>query len=118
MPVAVDARLAFCFPGQGSQAVGMGRAFHEASPVARAVFEEASDALELDVAKLCFEGPESDLQLTANTQPAVLTVSTAGCVLAVSCRSDSGPSKQSLAMSKPSASPASSKTARAAADVS
>ena len=81
MRVAADARLAFCFPGQGSQAVGMGRAFHEASPAARAVFEEASDALDLDVAKLCFEGPESELQLTANTQPAVLTVSIAGARL-------------------------------------
>jgi [acyl-carrier-protein] S-malonyltransferase len=78
MRVAADARLAFCFPGQGSQAVGMGRAFHEASPAARAVFEEASDALGFDVAKLCSEGPESELQLTANTQPAVLTVSVAG----------------------------------------
>jgi [acyl-carrier-protein] S-malonyltransferase len=81
MPVAADARLAFCFPGQGSQAVGMGRAFHEASSAARAVFEEASDALGFDVAKLCFEGPESELQLTANTQPAVLTVSVAGARL-------------------------------------
>ncbi|HEY7140110.1 MAG TPA: ACP S-malonyltransferase [Methylomirabilota bacterium] len=78
MPVAADACLAFCFPGQGSQAVGMGRAFHDASAAARAVFEEASDALGFDVAKLCFEGPEADLQLTANTQPAVLTVSVAG----------------------------------------
>jgi len=83
MPVAADARLAFCFPGQGSQAVGMGRAFHEASPAARTVFEEASDTLGLDVAKLCFEGPESELQLTANTQPAVLTVSVAGARLLV-----------------------------------
>jgi [acyl-carrier-protein] S-malonyltransferase len=81
MRVFADARLAFCFPGQGSQAVGMGRAFHDASPAARAVFEEASDALGLDVAKLCFEGPESELQLTANTQPAVLTVSVAGARL-------------------------------------
>jgi [acyl-carrier-protein] S-malonyltransferase len=70
-------RVAFCFPGQGSQAVGMGRGFHEASPAARATFEEAGDALGLDVAKLCFEGPEEALQLTANTQPAVLTVSVA-----------------------------------------
>jgi [acyl-carrier-protein] S-malonyltransferase len=83
MPVTADARLAFCFPGQGSQAVGMGRAFHDASPAARAVFEEASDILGLDVAKLCFEGPESELQLTANTQPTVLTVSVAGARLLV-----------------------------------
>jgi [acyl-carrier-protein] S-malonyltransferase len=70
-------RLAFCFPGQGSQAVGMGRAFHEGSATARAVFAEASDALGLDVARLCFEGPEAALQLTANTQPAILTASVA-----------------------------------------
>jgi [acyl-carrier-protein] S-malonyltransferase len=69
--------LAFCFPGQGSQAIGMGRGFYDAFPTARATFEEASDALGLDVAKLCFEGPEETLQLTANTQPAVLTVSVA-----------------------------------------
>ncbi len=81
MRVTADARLAFCFPGQGSQAVGMGRAFHDASPAARAVFEEASDALGFDVAKLCFEGPESELQLTANTQPTVLAVSVAGARL-------------------------------------
>jgi [acyl-carrier-protein] S-malonyltransferase len=59
----------------------MGRAFHEASPAARSVFEEAGDALGFDIAKLCFEGPESELQLTANTQPAVLTVSVAGARL-------------------------------------
>jgi [acyl-carrier-protein] S-malonyltransferase len=81
MPVTADARLAFCFPGQGSQVVGMGRAFHDASPAARAVFQEASDTLGLDVVKLCFEGPESELQLTANTQPTVLTVSVAGARL-------------------------------------
>jgi [acyl-carrier-protein] S-malonyltransferase len=81
MPVTADARLAFCFPGQGSQAVGMGRAFHDASPAARTVFQEASDTLGLDVAKLCFEGPESELGLTANTQPTVLTVSVAGARL-------------------------------------
>jgi [acyl-carrier-protein] S-malonyltransferase len=81
MPVTADARLAFCFPGQGSQAVGMGRAFHDASPAAREVFQEASDTLGFDVAKLCFDGPESELQLTANTQPTVLTVSVAGARL-------------------------------------
>jgi [acyl-carrier-protein] S-malonyltransferase len=83
MPGPGDRRLAFCFPGQGSQAVGMGRALHDASKVARDTFEEASHALGFDVARLCFEGPEPVLQLTANTQPAVLTVSVAaGRVLA------------------------------------
>jgi [acyl-carrier-protein] S-malonyltransferase len=55
----------------------MGRGFHDASPAARAVFAEANDALSFDLSKLMFEGPESDLALTANTQPAVLTVSVA-----------------------------------------
>ena len=60
----------------------MGREFHDASAAARAVFQEASDTLGLDVARLCFEGPGALLQLTANTQPAVLTVSVAaGAVL-------------------------------------
>jgi [acyl-carrier-protein] S-malonyltransferase len=79
--VTAGVRLAFCFPGQGSQSVGMGRGFHDASPSARAVFEEASDALGLDVARLCFDGPESALQLTANTQPAILTVSVAAAAV-------------------------------------
>ena len=69
--------IAALFPGQGSQAVGMGRTFHEASAAARAVFEEANDALGFDLTRLVFEGPESDLALTANTQPAVLTASVA-----------------------------------------
>jgi [acyl-carrier-protein] S-malonyltransferase len=69
--------LAFLFPGQGSQAVGMGKAFHEASPAARKVFEEANAALGFDLTRVMFEGPESELALTANTQPAVLTASVA-----------------------------------------
>lgn len=74
-------KLAFLFPGQGSQTVGMGRSFYDASPAARAVFEEANDALGFDLAKLAFAGPESDLALTANTQPAVLTASVAAATV-------------------------------------
>ncbi len=71
------ATIAFLFPGQGSQAVGMAKGFYESSAGAKAVFEEANDALGFDLAKLAFEGPETDLALTANTQPAVLTASVA-----------------------------------------
>jgi [acyl-carrier-protein] S-malonyltransferase len=73
----VVSKLAFLFPGQGSQAVGMGKSFYDASPAAKAVFEEANDALGFDLTSLAFNGPEGDLALTANTQPAVLTVSVA-----------------------------------------
>jgi len=69
--------IAFLFPGQGAQAVGMGKAFYEASKAARATFDEANDALGLDLRRLAFEGPEAELALTANTQPAVLTASVA-----------------------------------------
>src|SRR5262249_6944550 len=65
------------FPGQGSQAVGMGKAFHDASAAARAVFDEANAALGFDLRRVMFEGPESELALTANTQPAILTASVA-----------------------------------------
>src|SRR4029077_8811444 len=69
--------IAFLFPGQGSQAVGMGKGFYESSTGAKAIFEEANNALGFDLARLVFEGPEADLALTANTQPAVLTASVA-----------------------------------------
>lgn len=65
------------FPGQGSQSIGMGRFLHDNFASARHIFEEASDVLKIDFKKLCFEGPENDLQLTENTQPALLLVSTA-----------------------------------------
>lgn len=65
------------FPGQGSQHPGMGRFLFDNFPLAKQTFEEASDAIALDLKKLCFEGNESDLALTENTQPAILTVSTA-----------------------------------------
>src|SRR5688572_11271828 len=73
--------IAFLFPGQGSQAVGMGRAFAETSGAAKRVFEEANDALGLDLTRVIFEGPESELALTANTQPAVLTASVAAAAV-------------------------------------
>lgn len=69
--------LVLIFPGQGSQSPGMGKDLAEKFPVARQVFEEADDALGFAISRLCFEGPAEDLQLTENTQPAILTVSIA-----------------------------------------
>ncbi len=69
--------LAFLFPGQGSQAAGMGRDLHDRYPAARAVFEEADDTLGFPLSRLCFEGPEERLRLTEFTQPAIVTVSVA-----------------------------------------
>ena len=71
------APVAFLFPGQGSQAVGMGRELAEKYPVARQTFEEADAALGMALSRLCFEGPEEKLKLTEITQPAILTVSVA-----------------------------------------
>src|SRR5579863_2685214 len=70
-------RIAFLFPGQGSQAVGMGRELADRFPIAAATFTDADEALGFPLSKLIFEGPEEELRLTENTQPALLTVSVA-----------------------------------------
>jgi len=70
-------KIAFLFPGQGSQSVGMGRELYERFPSARAVFDEADAALEFKLSELIFSGPEETLKLTEHTQPAILTISVA-----------------------------------------
>src|SRR6266850_6317163 len=70
-------QIAFLFPGQGSQTVGMGKELAEKYPLARQTFEEADEALGYKLSQLCFEGPEEKLKLTEITQPAILTVSVA-----------------------------------------
>ena len=70
-------KIAYIFPGQGSQAVGMGKDLFDNYAAAREVFEQADDALGFSLSEMCFSGDEKDLQLTANTQPAILTASIA-----------------------------------------
>lgn len=70
-------KIAFIFPGQGSQAVGMGKDLAEKYPIARQTFEEADEALGYKLSQLCFEGPEDELRMTTVTQPAILTASIA-----------------------------------------
>src|SRR5215467_10876430 len=70
-------KVAFVFPGQASQYPGMGKELTEKYPVAKSVFDEADQALGFSVSKMCFEGTEDELKLTANTQPCILTVSVA-----------------------------------------
>ena len=75
--MAQHSAIAFLFPGQGSQSVGMGRDLYDKFAAARAVFEEADEALGFALSQVIFEGPEETLRLTEHTQPAILTVSTA-----------------------------------------
>ncbi|HLB58674.1 MAG TPA: ACP S-malonyltransferase, partial [Bdellovibrionota bacterium] len=70
-------KIAFLFPGQGSQVVGMGKALSEKYGIAASTFEEANEVLGFDLRAICFEGPEETLQLTENLQPALLTTSVA-----------------------------------------
>src|SRR5579863_9640552 len=69
--------IAFLFPGQGSQAIGMGKELAEKYPVVRQTFEEADEVLGYKLSQICFEGPEDQLRLTEITQPAILTTSIA-----------------------------------------
>jgi [acyl-carrier-protein] S-malonyltransferase len=74
-------RIAYLFPGQGSQVVGMGQDLFDRSPEARDLFDRADRVLGYSLSRLCFEGPEEELRLTRNTQPALLVVSTAAGLL-------------------------------------
>lgn len=78
-------KFAFVFPGQGSQAVGMGKDLADTFPVARKIFDRANDVLGFDLASLCFEGPEEELKKTVNAQPALLTTSTAVLAVLLEC---------------------------------
>jgi [acyl-carrier-protein] S-malonyltransferase len=83
-------KTAFVFPGQGSQMVGMGKDIYETSSVAKAVFDQADSALGFPISELCFNGPESELQQTVNSQPAIMTVSVASLEAALEAAGEEG----------------------------
>lgn len=83
-------KIAAVFPGQGSQKVGMGKALAEAFAESRSAFEEVDAALGFPLSRLCFDGPEADLQLTANTQPAILATSIAAWRALAACAGPHG----------------------------
>lgn len=88
--LAKAGKTALIFPGQGSQAVGMGQEMYEQSPIARRIFDEADKTLGFPLTKLCFEGPQEELTQTHNAQPAIFTVSIAG----LSCMRDASDKEQ------------------------
>ena len=75
-------KVGFLFPGQGAQAIGMGRELYDRSPAARSVFEQVDDALERPLTELMFNGPDDELRQTVNAQPAIMAVSLA-CMMAM-----------------------------------
>ena len=87
MPKSRGAKAAFLFPGQGAQVVGMGRELYEQSPAAREVFEQVDEALGRPLTDLLFQGPDEELKLTVNAQPAIMAVSLA-CIKAMEERLD------------------------------